>query len=169
MCAAVLVSATWAGVVSAQVPSSSSGDDDDVACDDSVQAWAKRASVKQGRSITAKSCPGGSVRFAVADAGCDFEVVRGNGFQLTKMGSFAVSPIVNLEWSEAPPSMKSGLDAMVAALDGDGSLVIPKEAIRQPTMSPPSLLANPWFTYVVAAFGMLAAASTGFLAFAKKR
>jgi hypothetical protein len=164
----VLASATWVGVASGQAPTPSS-EDDDVACDESVQGWAKRASAKQGRSITAMSCPGGSVRFAVADAGCDFEVVRGNGFQLTKTGSFAVSPIVNLEWSEAPPSMKSGLDVMVGALDGDSSLVIPKVAMKQPTAAPPNLLENPWFVYTVAAFGMVAAASTGFLLFSKKR
>jgi hypothetical protein len=141
--------------------------EDDAMCEATVQDWATRASATQGRTITPKSCPGKLIRFVVADAGCDFEVVRGNGFQLTKTGAFAVSPIVNLDWSEAPTPMKTALDAMVAALDADPTLVIPQVAMKRPSTSS-GLLENPWFVYVLAAFGMVAAASTGFLAVAKK-
>lgn len=101
-------------------------------CDAAVAAWAARASRRGGVEITAVSCPGELVRFAVRGAGCDYEVRKGKGFQSTADGAHSVSPIANLEWSTAPASMKKGLDTLLAALTEDPTLPITGGAQRRP-------------------------------------
>ena len=83
--------------------------------------------------ITAVSCPGGLVRFKVRDAGCDYEVTKGKGFQRTADGAYAVSPIANLEWETAPEPMKKGLATMMAALTKDPTLPITGVTRRAPS------------------------------------
>jgi hypothetical protein len=98
-------------------------------CDDDVLGWAKRAGSRGGLTIEAVSCNAGLVRLSVGGAGCDFEVTHGKGFRQTRDGDFAVSPIVELEWDQAPEPMRRGLDTVVAALEQDPGLTIHTGAV----------------------------------------
>jgi hypothetical protein len=96
-------------------------------CASDVNAWAKAASASTGLDITAVSCVSGVVRLEVADAGCDYEVTRGEAFQRTADRALGVSPIVNVDdWSKAPEPMRKGLAGVLSALNHDASLQVPK-------------------------------------------
>jgi hypothetical protein len=107
----------------AAAPSGSAAPVADV-CDPAVATWARDASQHTGLAITAAACPTGVVRLQVANAGCDFEVAAGRGFQRTADGKFGVSPIANLDWAVAPEPMKKALAGVLAALTQDPSLLI---------------------------------------------
>jgi hypothetical protein len=111
-----------APAASAAPPAAPATTDD--GCDEAVVAWTTAASRRSGLTITASACPVGLIRLQVAGAGCDYEIVRQRGFQRTADGAFGVSPIANLDWSQAPEPMKKGLAAIVAGLEQDPSLPI---------------------------------------------
>jgi hypothetical protein len=105
-------------------PPSDSGAPIAEACDAAVAAWARGASQHSGLVISAAACPAGVVRLQVAGAGCDFEVARARGFQLTADGKFGVSPIADLDWNVAPEPMKKALAGVLTGLAQDPSLPI---------------------------------------------
>ena len=121
------------GPPGAAAPASGSSAPPAEECDPSVAVWAKGASQKTGLVITAASCPAGVVRLQIADAGCDFEVARGRGFQTTADGKFGVSPIADLDWTTAPEPMKKALAGVITALTHDPSLPLREgEPVRHP-------------------------------------
>jgi hypothetical protein len=130
------------------------GAQEDSRCSTEVARWAHAASRNAGREITADSCPDGLVRFKVADAGCDYEVNAKGGFSRTSDGRFWVSPIVNLEWSDAPEGMKKGLAALVQALEKDPSLVL----LADRTPHPERTWQKPLLAGVIATVGLAALA-----------
>ena len=172
LCAALTLSAAIAvaqpGPPGAAAPPSAASAVD---CDPSVAAWARGASQHTGLVITATSCPAGVVRFQIAGAGCDFEVARAQGFQTTPDGKFGVSPIANLDWTEAPEPMKKALTGVLAALAHDPSLALREgEPMRHPP-EPPMLFGSRRNQIIAGSAGgaLIIAAGVGFVVMKRRR
>ncbi|MFT3769673.1 MAG: hypothetical protein QM820_29910 [Minicystis sp.] len=152
--------AAWAGE---PTPALSAAANDGI-CDEAIRAWAAGASRRIGREVTPVGCPTGMIRFQIAGAGCDYEVTRTGGFQRTADGKLGISPIANLDWSQAPEPMKKGFADLLSALAADPSLPIPSGAvIRRRAGGPPLVLGmRPTRLFARFAAGVLAAGALGF-------
>jgi hypothetical protein len=96
------------------------------------------------------------VRLSVKGAGCDFEVAHAGGFQRTPDGAFGVSPIANLEWTDAPPPMKSALAGLLSALAADPSLTIRAgDPLRHPEGGGEGKHRKPWLIASGAALALI--------------